>query len=33
MNYQFTREDVDFYYNGTHCRAWKYLPVTDKNCP
>ena len=33
MNYQFKREDVDFYSNGTRCSAWLYLPETEKKCP
>ena len=33
MNYQFKREDVDFYSNGTRCSAWLYLPEADKKCP
>lgn len=33
MNYQFTREDVDFYSKGTRCSAWLYLPESDTPCP
>ena len=33
MNYKFTREDVDFYSEGTRCSAWFYLPEKDKKCP
>ena len=33
MNYQFKREDVDFYSEGTRCSAWFYLPETDEKCP
>lgn len=33
MNYTYTREDIDFYSNGTRCSAWLYLPETDKKCP
>ena len=33
MKYNFKREDVDFYSNGTRCSAWLYLPETEKRCP
>ena len=33
MNYQFKREDVDFYSKGTRCSAWLYLPEAEKKCP
>ena len=33
MNYEFIREDVDFYSNGTRCSAWLYLPEEPRKCP
>ena len=33
MNYQFKREDISFYSEGTRCSAWLYLPEADKKCP
>lgn len=33
MDGRFTREDVDFYVNGTRCSAWLYLPDARKPCP
>ncbi len=33
MDYQFKREDVDFYSDGTRCSAWLYLPETEDKCP
>ena len=29
MNYQFTREDVNFDSKGTRCSAWLYLTETN----
>ena len=33
MNYRFTREDIDFFSQGTRCSAWLYMPETDRKCP
>ena len=33
MAYQFKREDVDFYSEGTRCSAWLYMPETQEKCP
>ncbi len=33
MKYQFSREDVDFYSDGTRCSAWLYLPEAEEKCP
>lgn len=33
MKYEFARNDVDFYSNGTRCSAWLYLPIADKKYP
>jgi len=30
---KFTREDVNFYSEGTRCSAWLYLPTSDSKCP
>ena len=33
MKYNFNREDIDFYSEGTRCSAWLYLPEAEKKCP